>query len=165
MMNSCVSNRFEIQGRFAGFVRDLFGKRRMTLRRAEGDIYLKIPKALRKGLEGRLVIGQEVTVCGEEPVDGRKRVVSKVRIAGSDCCVGCPIRVCTKKNCWRNGGKELWETLERKIAEGGLEGTIQLEGVDCLDHCKHGPNAECGGREYHHCRPHDADEILREGVE
>jgi len=156
-----TSVSFEIQGRFAGFFRDFFGKRRMVLRVGNEEIYLKVPKVLRKELDGVLSSNQEVVAIGREGAEGPKsRVVVQVRTIGNERCIACPILVCTKKNCWRNGGKELWAALEQKIAEAGLSETVKLQGVDCLDRCKHAPNVDCGGREYERCSTADAAEIL-----
>jgi hypothetical protein len=155
------SARFELQGRFVGFFRDLFGKRRMALCVADDEIYLKVPKALRRELEGRLMAGQEVVVTGQQSSGERgARVVSQVRIAGQEVCVSCPVRICTKKNCWRSGGKELWADMERRIAAAGLADSVKLQAVDCLDHCKLAPNIEHAGQDYHRCTPRDLDAIL-----
>ena len=147
--------RFQLAGRFSGLVRDFFGKRRMVLRIADDVVYMKAPKALRRQLDGVLVAGQEIVVAGQHSPGGRGlRVVSQVWIAGNPACVSCPVRVCVKKSCWRNGGRELWAAFEQKVAEDGLEA------VNCLDDCKRGPNAECGGDRLHHATPQDARQIL-----
>lgn len=163
-MSRHASIAFELQGRFAGFFRDVFGKRRMVLRVAGEERYLRVPKALRKELDGTLRAGQELIVSGADASvehDGPgEPVVSRVRVAGQSACVVCPIRICTKKNCWRNGGRELWTTLEMKIETAGLSDAVRLKAVGCMDHCKRGPNAEFGGRDFHHCSPRTADEIL-----
>lgn len=157
---------FDLHGTFGGIFRDIFGKRRMALRVEGEELYLKVPKALRRQLEGKLIAGQEISVRGEQEAWGRGvRVVAQVRSAGREVCVSCPIRVCTKKNCWRSGGKELWAALEREIATAGLTDAVKLEGVDCLDHCKRGPNAECAGHNYHHCTPNSLAAILTPFVE
>lgn len=135
--------------------------------RVEGEeMFLKIPKALRHELDGRLQPGEAVVVGGcteEEHHGGReRRVVTTVRTAGEGACFTCPIRVCAKKNCWRSGGKELYRELERQIEEAGLGDTVRLKAVDCLDECKHGPNAEAGGCDFHRCTPGDAERILRQ---
>ncbi|HEX2747265.1 MAG TPA: (2Fe-2S) ferredoxin domain-containing protein, partial [Verrucomicrobiales bacterium] len=157
-------SRFEVRGRFAGFFRDIFGKRRMVLRVEGDELFLKVPRALRHELEGRLQPGQEVVVsgCTEEHPRGERRVVTLVRTAGETGCVTCPIQVCAKKNCWRNGGKELYRELERQIGDAGLGDMVRLKAVDCLDDCKHGPNAEFAGSEFHRCTLHDAERILRQ---
>ena len=123
-----------------------------------------MPKALRKELDGTLRAGQELIVSGADtPGDADEPggpVVSQVRVAGQPACVTCPIRICTKKNCWRNGGRDLWTALEKKIETAGLSDCVRLKAVGCMDHCKRGPNAEFGGRDFHHCSPRTAEEIL-----
>ncbi len=168
-MSHHASNAFELQGRFAGFFRDVFGRRRLVLRVAGEERYLKVPKALRKELDGTLRTGQELIVSGSDaPAEADapgEPVVSQVRVAGQAACVTCPIRICTKKNCWRNGGRELWTTLEKKIEAAGLSDSVRLKAVGCMDHCKRGPNAEFGGRDFHHCSTRSADQILESFAE
>ena len=69
----------------------------------------------------------KIAVTGHEVIEeggrGPKLVVSSVHLvtaSGLEVPAGCPIRVCTKKNCWRSGGKELWHALEAELAERGL---------------------------------------------
>lgn len=167
-MSAHVSSQpFELHGEFAGFIRTLLGKKRMVLRTEKDDCFLKVPKALRHRLTGALIPGSKIAVTGHQVVEesgrGPKMVVSTVQLltaAGTAVPVGCPIRVCTKKNCWRSGGKELWHALETTLAERGLTGVVQLEEVDCLDHCKRAPNAEWQGCEFHRCSPKDAEKIV-----
>lgn len=159
---------FEMQGRFAGFFRDIFGKRRMVLKVEGEEVYLKVPKPLREELTGQLIPGQEVRVFGDRVSDERKRsrlVVAQVQVASQSACISCPIQVCAKKNCWRNGGQDVFRELERRIDAAGLTGTVKLKAVGCLDHCDHGPNVEAAGREYHRCSRGSVDEILAEYAE
>ena len=162
-----VPTQFELRGEFRGFIRTLLGKKRMVLRVGQEEHFLKVEKELRHRLKTTLAPGSEILVSGPEVDDhGRpllKRVVSGVRLMtahGLVACVRCPIRVCTKKNCWRNGGQELWHALEGTLARHDLAEAVQLEGVHCLDHCKRGPNAEWQGHDYHHCTPRDAERIV-----
>jgi hypothetical protein len=166
-MSAHLSKPFELHGEFAGFIRTLLGKRRMVLRTEKEDCFLKVPKALRHRLTGALYPGTKIAVTGHEVIgeggSGPRLVVSSVHVvtpSGLEVPAGCPIRVCTKKNCWRSGGKELWHALEGTLAERGLTGVVQLEGVDCLDHCKRAPNAEWQGCEFHRCSPRDAEKIV-----
>lgn len=160
------STHFELHGQFAGFFRDFFGRRRMVLKVAGEELYLKVPKPLRQELDGRLRTGQSVVVTGNEEADSKcglgrdRRVVTTVQVEGEVACVTCPIRVCAKKNCWRDGGKELYRELERQIDEAGLGDRVKLKAVDCLDHCKRGPNAEVAGHDFHRCTVGDAERIL-----
>lgn len=167
LMSFHSSKPFVLQGEYAGFIRTLLGKRRMVLRTGEEDFFLKVPKDFRHRLAAALAPGSKISVAGHEVCEdgsrGPKLVVSTVQMvtpSGVAIPIGCPIRVCTKKNCWRSGGKELWDALETQLAERGLTGAIQLEGVDCLDHCKRAPNAEWQGCEFHRCSPADAEKIV-----
>ncbi|MEP6668746.1 MAG: (2Fe-2S) ferredoxin domain-containing protein [Chthoniobacter sp.] len=166
-MASPVPTHFELHGEFCGFIRTLLGKKRMVLRVGGEDHFLKVEKELRHRLKATLAPGSEILVSGAEVDDhGRpilKRVVSDVRLMtanGPVACVRYPVRVCTKKTCWRNGGQELWHALEGTLARRGFTATVELEGVHCLDHCKRGPNAEWQGHDYHHCTPRDAERIV-----
>jgi hypothetical protein len=155
------SSLFEVRGLFSGFFRDFFGKRRLVLRVGEDEIYLRVPKALKKQFAETLEPGQEIVARGHESRDpDGKRLVSQIAIPGQPGCLSCPIRVCAKKDCWRNGGKELFKALEARIEAAGLKGSVKLKAVDCLDHCKQGPNMEYGGETRHHCTPRDVDEIM-----
>ncbi len=165
-MSTNPTNRFELHGRFAGFFRDMFGKRRMVVQVGEEELYLKIPKELRHELDGRLWPGQMVTVSGGEDEDTRSgrspRTVTRVVAAGEKECFACPIRVCAKKHCWRNGGREIFQELERRIEEEGLGDSIRLKAVGCMDECDHGPNVEAGGRDFRRCTSRDVERILRQ---
>lgn len=166
-MVSPVSTHFELRGEFCGFIRTLLGKKRMVLRVGQEEHFLKVEKELRHRLKGTLAPGSEILVSGPAvDADGQplvKRVVSEVQLItanGPVACALCPIRVCTKKTCWRHGGQELWQALEGTLTRRRLTGTVQLEGVHCLDHCKRGPNAEWQGHDFHHCTPRDAERIV-----
>jgi (2Fe-2S) ferredoxin len=164
---SALPKTFELRGEFAGFIRTIQGKRRMVLHADHENWLLKVPKDLRHHLTTTLSPGSKIAVTGEEFFeeghDGPKRVVSKVQFltpSGETIPIHCPIRICTKKNCWRSGGKQLWQALEESLVRRGLAESVQLEAVDCMDHCKHGPNVEWQGCEYHRCSPEDAEKIV-----
>lgn len=158
-MTGDESTAFTAHGVFAGFFRDIFGKRRMVLREGGHEAFLKVSKALRRELGEALSPGQEVTVSGHCDDDGR-RVVASVQPAGSSANIASPILVCSKKNCWRNGGHAVWDALEHGIAAGGMTGRVRLRAVDCLGHCKQGPNLEWGGQTFHRCQTRDVGRIL-----
>ena len=166
---------FELSGRFGGFVFTPEGKRRLLLRQGEESCLLKVPRLLRRRLVGKFPPDAPLRVSGtEELVPGtglRKRVVSRVlpdaappsRVDSAAVlppAVLYPVRVCSKKNCWRNGGRELWDALVRERDARGLVGQIELRQTGCLDRCKHGPNADVGHGEYSRCSPQDASALL-----
>ena len=166
-MSSSQPKTFELRGEFAGFIRTVQGKRRMVLRTDQEDHLLKVPRDLRHHLASTLSPGSHIAVSGEEELDeGKsdpKRVVSKVQLltpSGTAVPILCPIRVCTKKNCWRSGGKQLWHALEESLARRGLADAVQLEAVDCLDDCDRAPTAEWQGCKFHRCTPADAEKIV-----
>jgi hypothetical protein len=75
------------------------------------------------------------------------QVASQVRLLSAPsarpaACAACPIRVCTKKACWNNGGKELWRPWSRSWKPMGIRQAVELKGVSCLGNCKRGPNVE-----------------------
>jgi (2Fe-2S) ferredoxin len=160
---------FAHRGEFAGFVETEEGKRRMLLRIDGEEVRFKLTRDLRREFAGRLVVGQKVEIDGHERRDlfsGKiKRVVEHLHLIGEtpsapDPCVKCPIRVCAKKNCWRSGGKELWQTLEHKIAAAGLQGVVHLKAVGCLDYCKHAPNLAFGETHYRRCTRAAAEHLI-----
>jgi hypothetical protein len=161
-----VTAHFELSGEFAGFIRTIQGKRRMLLRTGGGDMQLKIPSSLRHRLDGRLSAGCAVTVSGLEHREhggSVTRAVLRVEVSGpvaADACFACPIQVCTKKNCWKQGGRELWRALEQELA--GIDGAPALESVHCLDRCKHAPNFDCGALEFERCAPERARRFVHE---
>ncbi|MHA3771661.1 (2Fe-2S) ferredoxin domain-containing protein [Verrucomicrobiota bacterium sgz303538] len=164
-MNDHATSDFNLRGEIAGFFKDVFGNRQMVLRNAGGEVFLEIPKALSRELEGTLAVGLEVGVSGKElsaeATGRRRRIVSQVSPAKSLAPrTACPIRVCSNKTCWLNGGQTLWKALEEKIAQEGLESTVALKAVPCMNLCKQGPNVEIRGEEFHHCSASTVDEIL-----
>jgi hypothetical protein len=166
MSSPSPTSTFEIRGEYCGFIRTLLGKKRMVLRVAGEETFLKVPRDLRHYLHSVLTAGTDITVVGYETVDDRqhlKRIVSDVRLTGTGqslSCALCPIHVCAKKNCWHSGGRELWRALESEIARRGVGETVQLKAVRCLDHCKKAPNAEWAGHDFHRCSPADAEQIV-----
>ena len=167
----------ELTGQFGGFVFTDAGKRRMLLRHPDGgDRLLKVPRELRRRIIGKFRVGESIRVAVTEEADLEtgvtRQVVSRVLPdvgeiappAAAPCVV---VRVCSKKNCWRNGGRELWEALERaRLAGGHAMANVEIRQVGCLDRCKQAPNADCGSRAYARCSPREAGAILaRSGVE
>ena len=163
--------RFELRGEFAGFIRTATGKRRMLLRAGFDDWRLKMPKDLRRQWADRLTPGHNIAVVGVEQRDEWsgtvRRVVSQVQLltppvsaSRPDPCATCTVRVCAKKNCWKSGGKELWEALQAQIDERGLSENVKLKAVGCLGNCKRAPNAIAEDRHHERCGPAAAGAIL-----
>jgi hypothetical protein len=167
MSSSSPASPFELCGEYYGFIRTFLGKKRLVLRMGREETFLKVPKELRRHLQATLATGTAITVLGHEVMDEEhqrpKRVVVDIRLTDdgkSLACELCPIQVCAKKNCWRQGGQELWHALEGEIARRAVSDSVHLKEVHCLDHCKHAPNAEWLGHEFHRCTSADAGKIV-----
>ena len=152
--------RFELGGEFAGFVRTPEGKRRMLLRAGDRELELKVPKDLRKRFADTLEVGTAIVVAGAVLRSGfgaaSTLVVSHVKSLApsapkAEPCATCTIRVCTRKNCWRNGGEQLWSYLERRAEESGLSCVVKLKAVGCLGCCRRAPNLTCAGKDHTAC--------------
>ena len=156
---------FELTGQFGGFVFNDAGKRRMVLRQGDGVRLLKVPRLLRRSIIGKFRPGEtiQVAVTGERhPGTGAlKEVVSQIlSVAAHPSAATRVVRVCSKKNCWRQGGRELWEALEREAAAAGEAGNVEIRQVGCLDRCKQAPNADCGKLAFSRCSPREAGAII-----
>jgi hypothetical protein len=161
---------FRLQGEFAGFIRTTAGKKRLRLRTADGEMLLKVERELRRELAGRLERGTTVEVAGvvrTELFTGEtKRVVTQVNavVAGrAEIERGgpvCTIRVCAKKNCWKQGGREVFRHLERELTARGWTENVRLKAVGCFDQCDHAPVLECGAHLHRHCSPAKATALL-----
>ncbi len=178
MDENLLADRFELTGSFGGFVYTESGKRRLVLQVDGHDCLLKVPRILRRRMIGKFRPGETIRVAGSEerdPVTGLlKRVVSQVlndaveavppatatTTAVVAVAVASPIRVCSKRNCWRQGGHALWQTLQQEIEARGFDGRIELRQVGCLDRCKRAPNVDWGDHEYSHCTAPDAAAII-----
>lgn len=167
MMRELPRINFALRGEFAGFVRNEAGKRRLLLRTATGEVELKVPAELRAMIRPRLVDGMELVVSGVEKGDGarHKRTALNVEFPSSNgagaACVQCPIQVCTKKRCWRGGGEEVWAALKHELMTAGLQETVSLESVHCLDNCKRGPNLTCQGELLEDVRVSEISDLVR----
>lgn len=173
---------FELAGRFGGFVFTEAGKRRMLLCGVGADWLLKVPKELRRRITGKFRPGETIRVAGLQEPDpttgGANRIVSRVlpdTVADLPEPVVAPvptlpvsptapfispIRVCSKKHCWRNGGRELWDALGREVQARGLADRIEVRQVGCLGRCKQAPNADRGRHEHTRCVPATAAAIV-----
>ena len=136
---------FTFTGAFGGFIRLANGKRRMILRTLGQELVLKVPRSLREELDGMLNLGGTLTVHGVEEPDGehRKFIVSEIELTAEHRLNGCTVRVCSKKNCWRQGGREVAHMLEKEFEHSGLDRVARLKLSGCLDCCKNAPTIAC----------------------
>ena len=161
-----------LAGQFGGFMFTDAGKRRMVLQQGECHRLLKVPRALRRRIIGKFRPGEPIRVAITEETDpetgAHKQIVSQVLPEIADVAArawpattpSLVVRVCSKKNCWRNGGRELFAALECEAAAGGHAGNIEIRQVGCLDHCKHAPNVALGDRVFARCAPREAGTLI-----
>lgn len=176
-MHVPISTPFDLTGEFGGILFTNEGKRRLLLRLPDGqEQLLKVPRPLRRRMIGNFRAGQTIRVAGTQERDfatGKSKwVVSEVlpvdapRMDGAKDGASAPvfpsgpIRVCAKKNCWRQGGRELFTFLEEGLEERGLSGVVRVKAVGCLDRCNGAPNVDWGHHEWTRCLPDDAEGIL-----
>ena len=171
-MDDLLATPFDLSGSFGGWVFTEVGKRRMLLRLGEHDCLLKVPRLLRRRLIGTIHPGEPIRVTGIEEKDRAsgllKRVVSRV-VPGVTTfspapAISCVVRVCSKKNCWRKGGRELYASLARERDALGPGAPVELRQVGCLDRCQQAPNVNVGDHEYSLCPAEDAGAILMRAV-
>jgi Thioredoxin-like [2Fe-2S] ferredoxin len=161
MLQGAEETSFEYEGRFGGFFRDFFGNSRMVLQTRDEELFLGITRPLHTRLSNLLSPGQEIVVAGNNfPGTRVTQLVSHAWITGRPVFAHC-IRVCSNKNCWRAGGKAIWDVLNRGVAEFKLRHSLRLETADCFDNCKLGPNLECDGSLIEHCTTEKGVELLK----
>jgi|GEM_PF-4853767 len=169
-MQFLVATKFECEGEFVEFIRNSEGKRRMILRLVSGDTEFKLPGDVRRLFEPRLRPGQAVAVRGLEERDRFtgliKRVIRDLRLLGQPRPDAerrrSLIEVCGKKNCWKRGGRELWQTAEAALAEAGGAELVRLKTVGCMDACDHAPNLCFDGDLVKHCTTRQVRAIVIE---
>ena len=171
MSDFTSSHPFDLTGEFSGIILTDAGKHRLLLRIGGAERLFKVPKWMRRRMAGNFRPGETVRVSGTEERDafagtskwlasGVLPVDGAVAAPTLDAASSAPIRVCAKKDCWRHGGRELYDALEAGIEVHGLAGQVRLKAVNCLDRCKHGPNIDWGDQEYSRCTLRDTETIL-----
>ena len=118
----------------------------MVLRTVDQELVLKVPRELRQELDGLLRPDATITVHGEEVDDEDHRhrfVVSMIEIGAEHRRGPCVVRVCSKKNCWKQGGREMAHLIETEIEAAGLDDAVRLKLSGCLDCCKYAPTIAC----------------------
>jgi len=70
------------------------------------------------------------------------------------------VQLCQKKNCFKRGGTQLWESFEQ-VAEDTAQ-PFKLEAVGCLGGCKRGPNIRFlpGNVKHYHVQSDDVLSLL-----
>ncbi len=166
---------FEMQGRLIEFSEIKHGRPLRMLLEADGQIHsLKISKHIRLPDSPFFHPGAHVLVKGEQTWESPDEVKRKAflieliegaipdpaapstRAGALDC-----IRVCSRSNCWKNGGKQIYRAL-KEMAKEQIEGNVVIDTTKCLGHCDHPPALIClpAGRVHDHVQLQDIPEIL-----
>ena len=163
---------FELTGQFLRFEISKRGDAKRLLIDCDGrHERVKIGKTLRKALPALLQPGIPVTVTG---VRKRRKGSTETRLkARSIKPISTAaafqtgyrkgsIAICSKKNCWKRGGKDLWQTLKKAIVSRGLTDQIKVKRTGCLKNCKKCPCLVClPDRAIHkRLKPVDAPAVL-----
>ena len=163
---------FELTGRFLQFENSKSGEaKRLLIDLDSGQVRVKIAKTLRRALPALLQPGVPVTISG---IRIRRKGALEFRLKANSIKPLSTaaafqtgqrkgsIAICSKKNCWKRGGKDLWETLEKTIVDRGLTDQIKLKRTGCLKNCKKCPCLVClPDRAIHkRLKPDDAPAVL-----
>ena len=136
---------FEFVGTFTAICEWRDGlPRRIQVVRENAPLVLKVTKELRERFLD-IAPGTELLLRGVEKTSGGawKRKLTGV---GQEVRPGffeqpeITIQICGKKNCWKRGGRDLFENLEARISEKRLT-HVRLEKTGCLGNCKECPTA------------------------
>jgi NADH:ubiquinone oxidoreductase subunit E len=68
--------------------------------------------------------------------------------------------VCSKKNCWRQGGREIAHLVERELESAGLQRLVRVKLSGCLDCCKSAPTIACNERLIANCERETVEKLV-----
>jgi hypothetical protein len=159
-----------LKGQFVEVLRSGKGKLKgIVLRTADQTYEVKLPKYLRPVLVRELAPHAFVKVWAY-PDDGRWRGINitpleepeaialRDRLSHSEPAASTAlaektkkpasqpkqmcVQVCRKGKCFKQGGKQILETLQSEVAANPDLQHISVEGVGCMKACKQGPNVK-----------------------
>lgn len=73
------------------------------------------------------------------------------------------VTICIGSSCHLKGSRKIVETLQRLVAEGGLQDRVELSGQFCMGNCQNGVCVTVDGENYS-LRPEDAERFFAENV-
>ena len=172
-MSYQTKHRFQLDGELLAFGEMKKGLPKSLILRSDGTAHeLKIAKPLRSGIRSVLKPGARIRVHGKEkrhhrqpkkkrePTKIKRKIVAFTalreeaqgelarptaddRVAEPSVGREIVVQVCTKGNCWKRGGEQLWNRLKAIQAQSDAVNRIRLQSVHCLDRCKKGPCLRC----------------------
>lgn len=138
----------------------------LKLATEDGKYWVKITRQARENLNQDLPKGCQLQVAGKQkqhPKTGKLKfkaqtvkiisdpasqletkikteTVSLLPIFETEHKSKAKVLICQKSNCWKKGGKEVCEQLEKMLSDRGLDRVIPIKKTGCLKKCKQAPN-------------------------
>ncbi|MFP4008522.1 MAG: (2Fe-2S) ferredoxin domain-containing protein [Spirulinaceae cyanobacterium] len=146
---------FQLHGQLLAFViKDGYKVKYLRVAVENTELWIKLPKKVRKALDPRLTPGCYLNIQGTQKLEktGKTKFTAKsVQLANAKPSEAFPatprrekaqarILVCGKSACRKRGGQQLCHALEQKLRDRGLEDQVQIKSTGCLKACKKGPN-------------------------
>ncbi len=129
----------------------------------QGKYWIKIPKKLRekisslnpgcqleiggtsksKSKTGKIQYKAQTIVLIPQDIDQTAKVknktVSLLPAVDSQLKSKAKVLICQRSNCWKKGGKKVYQELETILGDRGLIGQLQIQKTGCLKQCKKAP--------------------------
>lgn len=121
-------------------------------------VWLEIFGYSQMGKSGKLKLkAEQVKLTGTPTVEEIPDIASTPAIKENVC-----ILMCQKSDCWKRGGKQVYQTLEANLAEQGLREQVKIKKTGCLKQCKKGPNLVIlpDKARYSRVKPQDVPELI-----
>ena len=74
-----------------------------------------------------------------QTVKPKTKTVSLLPVFNSQLKSKAKVLICQKSNCWKRGGKKVYEELENILGARGLRGQLEIKKTGCLKQCKKAP--------------------------
>ncbi len=129
----------------------------------QGKYWIKVPKKLRKKIAS-LNKGCQLEISGiskqddktgktkykaqtivlipqdpNQPVQPKTKTVSLLPVFDSQLKSKAKVLICQKSNCWKRGGKKVYQELENILGDRGLIEQLEIKKTGCLKQCKKAP--------------------------
>ena len=158
-----ITSSFSFQGKLAKIKREKNKVKYIKLATSEGKYWIKIGKKLRQEV-ANLSKGSKLEIVGKTkqaqpkgkirykaqaiaivpqqanipPV--KTKTVSLAPVFEGKTKSKAKVLICQKSNCWKKGGKKVFEELESVLKDRNLGDTVQIKKTGCLNKCKKAPN-------------------------
>ena len=159
---------FHLQGWLVGFgIEEGYKVKRLRLATGQQEWTVKLAKSARLNLDPRINPGVWVEVWGDREFSPKR---GEIKFKAYDVKLGNPayqetltlapdfrqdppniqpqtpnskpqtILVCQKSDCWKHGGKEVCQAMERELRDRGLDQSVTIKTTGCMKRCKQAPN-------------------------